>query len=90
MAERKSRIISTLLTASMIALSISLATSRLDAAEYALMPGPQTVHVGHFSPTLKSVALERLKGKTWDEASSGSAATLCSGKHGASTFPCGR
>jgi hypothetical protein len=54
MAQAKSRI-SILLTASMVAVSISLTTLRLNAAEYMLMPSPQTVHIGHFSPTLKPI-----------------------------------
>ena len=46
---------SILLTASMVAVSIGFMTPRLDAAEYTLMPSPQTVHIGHFSPTLKPI-----------------------------------
>jgi acetamidase/formamidase len=47
--------ISILLTWSMFAVSVSFTTSHSNAAEYILMPSPQTVHIGHFSPTLKPI-----------------------------------
>jgi acetamidase/formamidase len=43
------------LAGSIIAAAIGSMMSRVNAAEYTLMPSPQTVHIGHFSPTLKPI-----------------------------------
>jgi acetamidase/formamidase len=47
--------VSILLAGSIVAASLGFTLPRVDAAEYMLMPTPQTVHIGHFSPTLKPI-----------------------------------
>ena len=42
-------------TASLVVASIGAAIPRSNAAEYTLMPSPQTVHIGHFSAALKPI-----------------------------------
>ncbi|HEV7799935.1 MAG TPA: acetamidase/formamidase family protein [Burkholderiales bacterium] len=41
--------------AAVVALGGACGMDRAEAAEHTLMPTPQTVHIGHFSPTLKPV-----------------------------------
>ena len=43
------------LTPIILALSIGLVFQSANAAEFTLMPSPQTVHIGHFSAALKPV-----------------------------------
>jgi acetamidase/formamidase len=47
--------VSILLAGSLIAASLGFTVRSVDAAEYTLMPSPQTVHIGHFSPMLKPI-----------------------------------
>ena len=54
MARLKSHL-SILFTASIVAASIGVGMPRSTAAEYTLMPSPQTVHIGHFSAALKPI-----------------------------------
>src|ERR1700674_5194552 len=46
---------SKLLAPGILAVSIGFALPGAHAAEYTLMPSPQTVHIGHFSAALKPV-----------------------------------
>ena len=46
--------IAILFTGGVVATSVGT-IPRSNAAEYTLMPSPQTVHIGHFSPALKPI-----------------------------------
>ena len=50
-----SRLYSKLLVPGILAISIGFALRSADAAEFVLVPSPQTVHIGHFNAALKPV-----------------------------------